>query len=166
MDLEGAVRNVFENITPDDLIPSDINEYREDIKTMIIENIAEWVYTIETDKDWDDATEGEKIGYMERAEGMVESGIVIDADDMKIDMPEEYYTESHEKMIPLAHNDYYEQTEEYTDKVSEKEFSEEYSNSEVLENLGYKEIGDGLYISSDDYDKCINDSSDDKVCAD
>lgn len=168
MGIEEATREAFDEITPDDINIPDINGYDEETKADIISNIAEWVCDIETGKTWDEATEGEQIGYLERAEEMVESGMIVDADGMSVDVPAVSYEEEamKETFDPSASDLRREENYTVEGEVSEEDFYNEYSNEDVLEELGYKEVGDGLYISSDDYENCIDSDKRDSVCAD
>lgn len=163
---EEAVTDIFKSLTPDDITPGEIES--EEYKSDIVENVAETVYMIETGKDWEEATEGEKQGYLERAEGFVDNGMIIDTDNMEIDIPAKHFSGEimKESFDPSASDLRKESYEEREETVSSDDFYEEYDNEEVLEELGYEKVGDGLYMSEEDYSNNIqNDDDKDPVCA-
>ena len=164
--LDAQEAAINEAIAEADVTPGDVENYTIEQLSEVVDTVASEIFTIETEMSWDEAAEEIKEEYIDRAVELVEDGKIVDTyKSPEIDIPAKSYSGE------LEHDSWNDEKQDYSSYVTHEEgevsrSDMDYSDDEILEKKGYVELGDGLYISKEDYDENISEPEEkDPVCA-
>ena len=140
--------------------PMNGEDYKPKDLQQIAENIASWVYAIENnDENIEEASLAVRETYIDRAVEFIGDGKVIDIDNEKaitLDEEVEINYETYKDKYDYRTEDVYQEYSSETDSISGDVLDID-EKEELLDEKEYKEIGDGLYMSKEDYEDSIND---------